>query len=230
MLTRIRSKLTYANVMATAAMFVAVSGGAVYAATELGRNDVTAKNLAPKSVGSSELKKDAAKGGDVDEATLSRVPSATEANSADRAGSASEASTSDLLDGFDANSLVRTAAGSTANAPETGTAATATIQAPVPGFLTIFATADFVYGSAADQVECFLEVDETTVPNTSRVSNINGSSGAEADSDCATNATRSVAAGSHKVDLEIAQVDDGTVAAAGVSVIFTPFDANGAVG
>lgn len=145
-------------------------------------------------------------------------------------GHASSADSAGAVDGFDANSLIRTASGSTTDAPDAdGTATTATIQAPRGGFLTIFATADFTYGpSGTDQVECLLEIDGAAVPATSRVTNVSGD--ASVDSDCATNATRPISAGLHQVDLEIAQLTNTGVAGAGVSVIYTPFNSSGAGG
>ena len=55
----LRPRLTYANVAATIALFLAVGGGTVYAAFNLGKNDVHSKNIAPKAVKSSDLAKDA---------------------------------------------------------------------------------------------------------------------------------------------------------------------------
>jgi hypothetical protein len=52
---RIRSKLSYANVTATAALFVAL-GGTGYAALTLPRNSVGAEQIRPRSVGQSELR------------------------------------------------------------------------------------------------------------------------------------------------------------------------------
>ena len=49
MLTRIHSSLTYANVMATVALFVALGGGA-YAATALPSNSVGTKQLKNRAV------------------------------------------------------------------------------------------------------------------------------------------------------------------------------------
>jgi hypothetical protein len=51
----LRDKLTYSNVMATAAVFVAL-GGTSYAAIKLPRDSVGAKQLKPESVGASELR------------------------------------------------------------------------------------------------------------------------------------------------------------------------------
>jgi hypothetical protein len=56
---KLRPRLTYANVAATIALFLAVGGGTVYAAFNLGKNDVHSKNIAPKAVKTSDLAKDA---------------------------------------------------------------------------------------------------------------------------------------------------------------------------
>jgi hypothetical protein len=50
----IRSRLTYANVAATLALFLALAGGAAFAADKLAKNSVKAKQIAPNAVGSSE--------------------------------------------------------------------------------------------------------------------------------------------------------------------------------
>lgn len=55
MLTRLRTHMSYANVMATIAVFVAL-GGTSYAATKLARNSVGSSQIRTKAVGNSELK------------------------------------------------------------------------------------------------------------------------------------------------------------------------------
>jgi hypothetical protein len=57
MKARIRDQLTYANVMATIAVFIAISGGA-YALT-LPRNSVGSRQLRPDAVGRSEIQQGA---------------------------------------------------------------------------------------------------------------------------------------------------------------------------
>ena len=71
----LRARLSYANVAATLALFLALAGGTAIAAGK-----ITAKDLAPDSVGGSELKKDAAKGKHIKESTLEAVPTAGKAN------------------------------------------------------------------------------------------------------------------------------------------------------
>ena len=73
--SRLRGRMSYANVAATLALFLALSGGVAIAAGK-----ITAKDLAPDSVGGSELKSDAAKGKHVKEDSLGPVPTAGEAN------------------------------------------------------------------------------------------------------------------------------------------------------
>ena len=58
MLTKVRANASYANVMATIAMFVAL-GGTSYAAITLPRNSVGQRQLKSRAVGSSELKRGA---------------------------------------------------------------------------------------------------------------------------------------------------------------------------
>jgi hypothetical protein len=51
----LRSRLTYANVVATLALVLAIGGGTVYAALQLGKNDVKSKNIAKGAVKTSDL-------------------------------------------------------------------------------------------------------------------------------------------------------------------------------
>jgi hypothetical protein len=55
------AKLTYANVVATIALFLALGGGAVMAATELGKNVVTSNNLAANAVKTQDIAANAVK-------------------------------------------------------------------------------------------------------------------------------------------------------------------------
>jgi hypothetical protein len=71
----LRGRLSYANVAATLALFLALGGGAAIAA-----NQIKARDIAKDAVGGSELKKNAAKGKHVKESTLSAVPTAGKAN------------------------------------------------------------------------------------------------------------------------------------------------------
>jgi hypothetical protein len=76
----IRNNLSYANVMSTLAVFLALAGGAI-AATQLGRNSVKSRHIAPNAV----------KGVDAAERTFAEVPSARRADSAGTANSANTA-------------------------------------------------------------------------------------------------------------------------------------------
>jgi hypothetical protein len=78
-LERLRQRLSYANVMSTLAAFLVVAGGAAYAASELTRNEVKSKHIAPNAV----------KGVDAAEATFGQVPSAKNAEAAETAATAS---------------------------------------------------------------------------------------------------------------------------------------------
>lgn len=87
-------KLTYANVMATIAVFVAL-GGASYAAVSLPRNSVGANQIKDRAIGAAKLKggavtapkigKEAVTGSKIKLSTVGTVPSAQRAASADNA-------------------------------------------------------------------------------------------------------------------------------------------------
>ena len=111
MLSELRSRLTYANLMATVAMFIALGGGAYAAATgsidsrELKNNNVRSTDLRNNDVRTRDLRNNDVRGGDVRNSTLTggdvandgltgsdvlesslgQVPSATSANSANTA-------------------------------------------------------------------------------------------------------------------------------------------------
>jgi hypothetical protein len=91
MTRRISSKLNYANVVATIAIFAALGGGA-YAAT-VAKNSVKSSSIKNNQVRSADVKDAAITGNDVNEATLGQVPSAVNADSATSAQSAQTAQT-----------------------------------------------------------------------------------------------------------------------------------------
>jgi hypothetical protein len=82
------SKLTYANVVATLALFIALGGGAI-AASHLGKNSVGTKQLKKNSVTTAKIKKQAVTaakvkkgtltGAQINESTLGTVPTADKA-------------------------------------------------------------------------------------------------------------------------------------------------------
>lgn len=73
-----RPKLTYANVMATVAVFLAL-GGFSYAALRLPKNSVGTKQLKKNAVKGSKVARDTLTGSDINESTLATVPTATDA-------------------------------------------------------------------------------------------------------------------------------------------------------
>jgi hypothetical protein len=81
---RIRSRLTYANVMATIAVFLVLGGGSAVALSgsntvfsdDIVNGEVKSPDLDASSVGSGKIIDNSVKGTDIDESTLSTVPSA----------------------------------------------------------------------------------------------------------------------------------------------------------
>jgi hypothetical protein len=116
---RLRPRLTYANVIATLALFLALGGGA-YAATQLPKNSVGAKQLKKSAVTAAKIKDGAVTGSKIMLSSLGTVPNASHADSATSAGSAATAANAGHADSA-------TSAGSAATAQ---TAATASSLAP----------------------------------------------------------------------------------------------------
>jgi hypothetical protein len=104
-----RRHISYANVMATIAVFFALAGGS-YAAIQIPKNSVGSKQLKKSAVTSRAIKNNTITGADVDEAKLGTVPVATRAVSA---GSAATAANADTLDGLDSSQLKLRCAGGT---------------------------------------------------------------------------------------------------------------------
>lgn len=95
---QIRSRLTYANVVATLALFLALAGAAAYGASHLAKNSVGTPQLKKNSVTAAKIKKGAITGSKIKLSTLGTVPSAELAN---------HARDSDTLQGSGAGSFVR---------------------------------------------------------------------------------------------------------------------------
>jgi hypothetical protein len=109
----VRNRLTYANVVASLALFLAVAGGSAFAASQLGKNSVGAKQLKANAVTAGKIKKNAVTtakiknnaisaakikngaitGAKVNLTTLGTVPSAQNAVSASNAQTAKSAQT-----------------------------------------------------------------------------------------------------------------------------------------
>jgi hypothetical protein len=113
MLTDLRTHLSYANVMATIAVFVAL-GGSGYAAVK-----IDGKNLKNRSVAGNKLKKNTLGGKEINESKLAKVPKATLANTATtatRAGTADSAGNASNLDGRDSAAFLSSAPGAVGSA------------------------------------------------------------------------------------------------------------------
>ena len=104
--SRLRSHLTYANVVASLALFLAL-GGVGYAAATIGSgqikdNTVRSKDIRNKTVVGKDVKDNALGSAQVKESALGKVPMAQAADTAARAGNATVA---DKLDGLDAAAI-----------------------------------------------------------------------------------------------------------------------------
>jgi hypothetical protein len=86
-MSKLRARLTYANVMATIAVFIAL-GGASFAALKLPKNSVGTKQLKKEAVTRGKVKKGTLTGAQINVSTLGTVPTADRANVAGTAGTA----------------------------------------------------------------------------------------------------------------------------------------------
>jgi hypothetical protein len=87
---KMRPKLTYANVMATIAVFLAL-GGASYAALKLPKNSVGTKQIKKNAVTTAKIKDGAVTGPKLNLSTLGTVPNASTATNASNATNAANA-------------------------------------------------------------------------------------------------------------------------------------------
>lgn len=94
-----KPRLSYANVVSTLALVLAVGGGATAIALSLPKNSVHSKQIAKEAVKTSDIAKDAVTGDKVKESTLGKVPSAAFADSAGSAADAAHAAVADSLGG-----------------------------------------------------------------------------------------------------------------------------------
>ena len=111
------------TVIAMLALFLAVGGATAIAlpgtnsvdSGDIRNGQVKTKDLRNNSVSSAKVKPDTLNGGDINESSLSTVPSANNANNADSANQADQATNAGTVDGEDADDL-RTSSAFNANA------------------------------------------------------------------------------------------------------------------
>ncbi len=94
-MNRVRDRLTYANVIATLALFIAIGGASAFAASQLGKNSVGSKQLKKNAVITAKIKSEAVTGvkvkkgtltgTQVNASTLGTVPNAVNAQEAQEA-------------------------------------------------------------------------------------------------------------------------------------------------
>jgi hypothetical protein len=88
---RARGRLTYANVVSTLALFLAIAGGTAVAADHLAKNSVGTAQIKKGAVTAAKIKNGAVTGAKIKLATLGTVPSAATATSASSAATAGSA-------------------------------------------------------------------------------------------------------------------------------------------
>jgi hypothetical protein len=136
MFRSLRNRLSFANLVSVIALFVALGGGAAYAANALPQNTVGPKQLKKNAVVTSKIKANAVTGAKIKESTLGMVPSASTATSAKTATTATVATTATTAAAVAKGAIKGANLGPittvTATSPSfaTGTSGTASVQCP----------------------------------------------------------------------------------------------------
>jgi hypothetical protein len=145
---RMHSKLTYANVMATLAMFIALGGASAFAASQLAKNSVGTPQLKNNSVTGAKVAPNSLTGKNIDASTLGTVPSASHAAMADSAGTAGQATHAASADTA-ANASHAANADTAANANQLGGAPPAAYRDSCPAG-TLLRTAELCEGTTIE--------------------------------------------------------------------------------
>jgi hypothetical protein len=251
-----RRRLSYSNVCATLALFVAL-GGTGYAAVKLPKNSVGAKQIRKNAVraseikagavGTSEVKDGSLTGKDISLAGLGKVPSAGSADTAGAAGTAANAAT---LGGLTGNQLVRAAHGEVFTSKSGGThdtlndftpgsdaggaqsIETKSVTAPTNGVLMIWTSVDFERdgnaGATNPALDTFVNVDGARASTEASAT----VSTANADMSTANSTAVPVSAGGHTVDLRGYNRGDGFffIFDRSITTLFVPYGNDGSVG
>lgn len=162
--SRLRRHLSYANVMASIAVFLAF-GGVGYAAVTINGNSIKkqtigAGKLKKGTLTSQQVKQNALGGSVIDESSLGTVPSAQTAASATTAGSANSANTANTAASADKATTATTAKSAetathafSADSAETATTATTATSATSAGSAATAGDADTLGGLTAQQLQ-----------------------------------------------------------------------------
>jgi hypothetical protein len=140
---RLRSKLTYANVIATMALFIAL-GGASYAAVKLPKNSVGSKQIKDNAVTGAKIKNGAVTGSKIALSSLGTVPTAASAGRADSAVRADSAA--NAANAANATHATNADTAGFATSAETALNAAQLGGVPVDGFM---GASRFAFGSAS---------------------------------------------------------------------------------
>jgi hypothetical protein len=164
--TKLRGKLSYANVMATVAVFIAL-GGASYAAIKVPKNSIGTSQIKRNAVNGSKVANRSLTGSDIDTSTVGEVPSAKHADSADKASSANNATNANTVGGISAGQLQSHAFNvnaKTASLPAGAhTTTAATLELPAGTYLILGRGEIENNGDASNnEVKCSLIAEETS--------------------------------------------------------------------
>lgn len=116
MFSNLKDRMSYANVVSTAALVIAVvGGGTAVAASVVPANSVGSRQIINNAVKSIDIKDDSLTGTDILEGSLAQVPSAANADNATNALNASNATTAGTANNVAPNSITNSNAFGTGN-------------------------------------------------------------------------------------------------------------------
>jgi phage repressor protein C with HTH and peptisase S24 domain len=149
---RLRSKLTYANVISTLALFLVLAGGTAFAAKQmLPKNSVGTKQIKNNAISASKIKDGAVSGAKINLSSLGTVPSATNAAKAGTADSATRATTADSATrATTADSATRATTADSATLATTATNANALGGLPPGSYASTQLEAEHVVGKPGE--------------------------------------------------------------------------------
>jgi hypothetical protein len=249
-MSRLRAKLTYANVISSICLFLLLGGGAAVAATQLPPNSVGPKQIKKNSIPGNRIKKGTLTGTQINPSTIGKVPSAAKADTAgsaetaktattatnsghattaDNAGHATSSDNSTAVGGFKPNELTRTASATketeTVLTGTTATLVSAQITAPKAGFLIVTSSETFTQSGTGALIHTGVSLDGSSewissIPLAQLIS-----MGSDVWASANPGARFEVAAGTHTVSLQAH--DDGTAGltfrGASLIVTYSPF-------
>lgn len=220
MTQKLRAKFSYANVMATIAVFLVLGGGAAVAAGGLAKNSVGPNQLKKNAVTTAKIKNNAVTGGKIKESSLGAVPNASKLGGTAASGFLK-------TDGVQAFGQVETSSIDNFTSPTFIPVISKAFNAPSNGFLLLIGSvtvADDQTLVGANEAYFRLRLDNTPVTTDDYYHGISGGNpGEELANTGAATAVIPVTAGAHTAFIDAREEGTGSFFfGRDLSVLFVP--------